>query len=43
MDAQQVHAGAGMVTGRASVIVAAGIALMAAVAWASVGNGDVPF
>jgi hypothetical protein len=32
-----------MVTGRASVIGVAGIALIAAVAWASVGDGTVPF
>lgn len=32
-----------MMTGRASVIVVAGIALIAAVAWASVGDGNVPF
>lgn len=43
MGAQQAHTGAGMVTGRASVIGIAGIALIAAVAWASVGDGNVPF
>jgi hypothetical protein len=32
-----------MVTGRASVIGGAGIALITAVAWASVGDGNVPF
>jgi len=43
MGAQQAHAGAGRVTGRASLIVVAGIALIAAVAWAAVGDGNVPF
>ena len=43
MGAHQAHAGAGRVTGRASLIVVAGIALIAAVAWAAVGDGNVPF